>query len=791
MRQHPWRRHLEEYTPEPFAPPFSEDFDPRSDVYEVVESDASGVLRVVSSTGQLRTVAPAQVATGLNPNPQDRVAGKLLGRESGAEASLRIEALRPNRAELEFAQGWLQSLVTAGLRIEGVDLDGLLVDRLRTASFGSRKMPPLRKALRDLLEDLVGRFPQRDDSWGADDAPGLARQLLADLGVRNFEPSTSKRVKHRWHALEPLAIEANRTLQAAGTPLRLVPCEREVFPTSTLGEDRDYLAELPVWLVLVPAFMPALESARVVRRYRGATFPVAAAVLDPRILRPRAKKISPTASVHPMKSQPAGASDVPPKASTMPPVATHPGPPRVPCRATVRSFVIMDGTGELVTEDGVSVRFGASACKDFQPQVGMEVWLIEFGPHPLGRGYRATVVNVTGKSEKTRFEEVVEANRLEEAREERERELLERHHLEENWHYWKQLIELSPDARRELAADLVRLKRESHLFDRLFEELVTVDAESFHPVLSELDWRAEPESLAWTRAPFESIAFAEAVLSKSAAVRLREHVPVGTVAPAHELARRTRAPANEVGASVLALARSGAPEAIVRLTRWLSESRTPADQANDLLSIAGWQLHEGKLKQLWGHRKAFHVRKASDGTGRLFESSSRACPACKAPLLCLLRESSTQGIPVVPFPLFTCANCAPLDIEPYYVEVDRNGAPNTLLLQELDDDYEPSITRDQPPSSVIVAFEPAPWAVPDDIDEFERVTRIGGWPSWVQSPQGVVGCPKCAVPMEFLAQFPDPPAEIWGGEIWSGDTGMLYVFGCTGCRIAASFVQNA
>ncbi len=45
--------------------------------------------------------------------------------------------------------------------------------------------------------------------------------------------------------------------------------------------------------------------------------------------------------------------------------------------------------------------------------------------------------------------------------------------------------------------------------------------------------------------------------------------------------------------------------------------------------------------------------------------------------------------------------------------------------------------------------------------------------------------------MEFLAQFPDPPKEIWGGEIWSGDTGMFYVFGCTECRIAASFVQNA
>jgi hypothetical protein len=789
---------MAEYTPEQFAPPFREDFDPRSDVYEVVERDASGALRVTSASGQRWTVAPTQVAAGLTPNPQERVLGvlesakkagffgKLLGRERGAEVSLRIEALRPNRTEIEFAQSWLQSLIKAGLRIEGVDLDGLLAERLRTAPFGSGKMAPLRKILRGLLEDLVGRFPQRDDSWGADDAPGLARQLLADLGVGNFEPPALERsVEHRWHVLEPLAVAANRALQAAGTPLRLVPCEREVFPQSAIGEDRDDLAALPVWLVLVPAIMPALEAAAVVRRYRGAIFPTAAAAGDPRVLKPRAPEAEPTASVHPIESGPMDTGSGPPEASAPPPAATNPGPPQVPCRATIRSFVVMDSVGDLVTDDGVSVRFGASACKGFEPRVGMGVWLIGFGPHPLGKGYRATVLNLSGRSEETRREEAAETNRLEHARRERERELLARHHMkEESWHRWKQLTELTPDARRALAADLVQLKRESHLFDRLFEELVTVDAESLHPFLSELDWKAEPESLAWTRAPFESIGFAEATLSNSAAVQLRERVPVGTVAPSHELARRIRAPANDVGAAVLALARSGSPDAIARLTRWLSESSTPAEQADELLIVAGWQLHDGRPKQLWGHRTALHVRRAPDGRGHLFEPSDSRCPACKSNLLCLLRDSSTQ---VIPFPLFTCANCTPVDITPYYVEVSTNGAPTALLLQALDEDYEPTIERDTAPTSVRVAFESAPWAVPDDIDEFEHVTRIGGSPSWVQSPESAGACPKCAVPMEFLAQFPDPPAC----EIWGGDAGMLYVFACTDCRIAASFVQNA
>jgi len=138
------------------------------------------------------------------------------------------------------------------------------------------------------------------------------------------------------------------------------------------------------------------------------------------------------------------------------------------------------------------------------------------------------------------------------------------------------------------------------------------------------------------------------------------------------------------------------------------------------------------------------------------------------------------------FPLFTCASCAVLDIQPYYVEVTPSGDPVVLLQQELDDDYEPAIKRDGIPASLAVALEPGPWAVPDDIDEFEHVTRVGGVPSWVQSPQTAGPCPICSTPMEFIAQFPDPP-----GDLWSGDTGMFYVFACAPCRVAASFVQNA
>jgi hypothetical protein len=70
---------MEEYTPEPFAAPFPEDFDPREGVYEVVEREASGAVRLVSWSGRIRTVAPAQIAPGMDPRPQDRVLGILQG----------------------------------------------------------------------------------------------------------------------------------------------------------------------------------------------------------------------------------------------------------------------------------------------------------------------------------------------------------------------------------------------------------------------------------------------------------------------------------------------------------------------------------------------------------------------------------------------------------------------------------------------------------------------------------------------------------------------------------------
>lgn len=67
-------------------------------------------------------------------------------------------------------------------------------------------------------------------------------------------------------------------------------------------------------------------------------------------------------------------------------------PPRsLPFRATVTALT-PDGVGTLTHADGVTYRFGASACRGWQPAVGVEVEVNGLDAHPLG-GQRA--LNIT------------------------------------------------------------------------------------------------------------------------------------------------------------------------------------------------------------------------------------------------------------------------------------------------------------------------------------------------------------------------------------------------------------
>jgi hypothetical protein len=70
--------------------------------------------------------------------------------------------------------------------------------------------------------------------------------------------------------------------------------------------------------------------------------------------------------------------------------------------------------------------------------------------------------------------------------------------------------------------------------------------------------------------------------------------------------------------------------------------------------------------------------------------------------------------------------------------------------------------------------------------------RLGGEPSWVQSPD-VPACPHCGETMNFLLQLdtglPDTDPDRKDGEVFFGSGGMCYVFWCDSCKVSGYLMQ--
>jgi hypothetical protein len=71
-----------------------------------------------------------------------------------------------------------------------------------------------------------------------------------------------------------------------------------------------------------------------------------------------------------------------------------------PCRGKIATYEPVEGLGTIDTEQGTTVRFGATACSGFSPKVGAEVWVMGVRKFPV-IGERATLVNTTGANEPT------------------------------------------------------------------------------------------------------------------------------------------------------------------------------------------------------------------------------------------------------------------------------------------------------------------------------------------------------------------------------------------------------
>jgi hypothetical protein len=89
-------------------------------------------------------------------------------------------------------------------------------------------------------------------------------------------------------------------------------------------------------------------------------------------------------------------------------------------------------------------------------------------------------------------------------------------------------------------------------------------------------------------------------------------------------------------------------------------------------------------------------------------------------------------------------------------------------------------------TAVRLVSTPARWYWQDANHERENLSRLGGYPSWLQGA-GYPSCPECGKTMPFLFQL-DCVCPGDGGETFSD--GILYTFWCDGCRVSVSGPQG-
>jgi hypothetical protein len=292
----------------------------------------------------------------------------------------------------------------------------------------------------------------------------------------------------------------------------------------------------------------------------------------------------------------------------------------------------------------------------------------------------------------------------------------------------------------------------------------------------------------------------------------RVHLEVGTVSKAIDAFRDARAASNDAGGAILALARSGDPRAREAVGAWFrSAPEEVSGEVAGLLfeagfgmaadgtlarthSVAAYQLRPvapQKKGLLSSVRRVLGKGKESattGATGTMWGTGRASCGACRAPLLRVLSISTARVPDVLPegvadeISVWTCRNCVAVDHSPYYV---RLGAmPESIFREAPARDFEPAV-RHTPvsPEPVEVTAVPAPSRVQFMFAAGDELTRVGGAPSWVQGAEAVA-CPTCTAVMPFLCQFADPQDDLWGG-----DTGMLFAFLCSSCRVVGTVVQ--
>ena len=283
-------------------------------------------------------------------------------------------------------------------------------------------------------------------------------------------------------------------------------------------------------------------------------------------------------------------------------------------------------------------------------------------------------------------------------------------------------------------------------------------------------------------------------------------------------------------AFLLPMIRHGAADARRRASYALLESRRPdafafvaehAPEHLDYLPAIGFAGHAGAFRQLYpdacfhlGFPAAYRDRMAVSTSGNNWDrvhptwvrASSPAptqrfggvtgatCDTCGERVMHILTLAPVPGglgvTGLDQLELGTCFPCLARVETPAY-QHDATGRPHPIRL-----------ARARPPTSApgamlvetaIALADLGPrwrWQDWGATNGRENLTRVGGFPAWVQHAQHPV-CPQCDRTMTFLMQFDveDELPTTDGGQFYLGD-GLCYAFWCDRCRVSAYRVQS-
>jgi hypothetical protein len=190
----------------------------------------------------------------------------------------------------------------------------------------------------------------------------------------------------------------------------------------------------------------------------------------------------------------------------------------------------------------------------------------------------------------------------------------------------------------------------------------------------------------------------------------------------------------------------------------------------------------------WRDHPTYHLDAEDAVPARLGGAGAAVCGVCGRRahhLLTLDPVPAGLGVTSVPaLVLQTCFHCIWQESELWWKH-DAAGRPAPHPQQRGDPDHAEERAPFQETTARLIPT-PARWYWQEANDERQNLARLGGYPSWLQSP-GYPQCPDCGKTMPFLLQLDTgPPGD--GGETFAD--GLLHTFWCDACRVSVSIPQG-